>query len=185
MAKWHPANESPQPEPWFVRALKKIDRDLNVVWGMERYLRAEWAIERKMPPERYFAAYAAVLSDDGPRFVDQPVFDMEQPIRDKQGDIVGYTQVGTRLYDLAPEYEWVAFRPSLDQTLLDLIQKLYWERDHPEETAAANAAEKSAKAAEQKAKRIEGAISGIDEALLETRKIVQFGAGPTRNEPVN
>lgn len=180
--KWQPRTLYPEPDPRFVRELLKIDPTLRVVWGMERYLKAEWAIERKTPAERYFAMYEAILSDPGPRFVDQPIFDCNLPIKDENGEIVSFQQVGTRKYDLAPEYEWVAFRPTLDTELLALIKKLYWERDHQPEVAEQMATEKAEKEASQKEKRIAAGMEGVDEALLDTRKKVQFGFGETRNE---
>lgn len=182
MANWHPASESPEPPDWFVRELKRIDPTLRVIWGMERYLRAEWAVERKTDPERYWEMYAHVLSDLGPRFVEQPVFDEAQPLGDENGNPIGFKQVGTRKYDLAPEYEYVAFRPTLDNALLTLIKKLYWERDHPEQAAAAYKAADEARAEAKLKKRMDAAEDGIGEALLETRKIVQFGHGPARSE---
>lgn len=182
MAKWQPESERPIPDPWFVRELKKIDPDLRVVWGMERYLRAEWAIERKTPAERYFLMYESILSDNGPRFVEQPIFDASKPIKDEYGEVVSYEQVGTRMYDLAPEYEWIAFRPTLDSELLTLIKKLYWENAHQKETAAENAAADAAKDEAKTAKRIAAGVEGIEEALLDTRKKVQFGHGQTRKE---
>jgi hypothetical protein len=183
MAKWHPVSDAPTPDAWFVRELKKIDPEMRVVWGMDRYFRAEWAIERKMPAEQYWLAYESVLSDGGDRFIDQPIFDVSQPIKDElTGDILSYVQVGTRKFDLAPEYEHITFRKTLDQQLLDLISKLCWQHAHPEETRKADEEEKIKRAADQKANRIAGALDGIDEALKEVRKEVVFGYGETRGE---
>ncbi len=183
MAEWRSKSECPVPDPWFVRELKKIDPELRVEWALHRYLKNTWAIERRTAPERYFLMYEAVLSDSGPRFVEQPVFDHDQPIRDKDGNKTGaYVQIGMRQYDLAPEYEWVAFRPELNQDLLDLIKKLYWERDHPTETQAALSKEQDDREVST-GKKIDDAVDdGIKEAFLDTRKVVQFGHGAKRNE---
>jgi hypothetical protein len=183
MAKWHPASESPEPPDWFVRELRKIDPEMRVVWGMERYLNAQWAIERKMPAEQYWLAYESILSSNEDRFIDQPIFDVQQPIFDPEtGTVISYKQIGTRKFDLAPEYEHIAFTKELGSQLLDKIKKLCWQHAHPEETRAADEAEKEQRAIDQKAKRVEAAIDAIPEALLETRKAVQFGYGDKRNE---
>jgi hypothetical protein len=183
MATWHPANESPTPPDWFVKALRQIDPTLRVVWAMERYLRAEWAIERKMSAERYWLAYESFVTADNPdRYIDQPVFDHQQPIKDELGNITGYVQVGTRKLDLAPEYEHIAFRPHLNEELLTLIRRLYWERDHPEEVAAAAKAEKEAKETAKDKKTGDEIDATIDKAYLDARAKVQFGYGAKRNE---
>src|ERR1043165_8091002 len=106
---FQPTILNPEPEPWFVRELKKIDPDLRVRWAYGQYLAQQWVIERKLPPERYFSIYASLLESDGQRFVKQPIFDTNLPIYDDNGDFVCYTQVGERDYDLAPEYEAVLF----------------------------------------------------------------------------
>src|SRR6187399_1235252 len=80
--KWQQAADAPTPPDWFVKDLKRIDPELRVVWGLERYLKEEWAVERKTPAERYWTMYEAILSSDQPRFVDQPVYDCEQRITD-------------------------------------------------------------------------------------------------------
>lgn len=182
MADWHPASESPEPHPWFVRELRRIDPEMRVVWAMERYLRAEWAIERKIEPERYFAMHSSLLSDDGDRFIDQPVFDDSKPLYDEFGDLTGYEQIGTRKLDLAPEWEHIAFRPTLDQALLTKIKQLIWENNHQEEVLRQQALDDEARLAEKKMKRIDAATEGIDEAMLEVRTKVQFGHGAKRNE---
>lgn len=181
---FQPAVLNPTPDPSFVRELRKIDPDLHVQWGYNRYFRNQWAIERRIPPERYFLMYESLLSSDEPRFVQQPIFDTNQPIYDDEGEFVSYRQVGSRTYDLAPEFEWVMFANSLNSEILSAIKRSYaWERNHPlsrirfekekerEEIEAAN-----------KAKRIEVAMDALPEAFLETRKKVQFGYGETRNE---
>jgi hypothetical protein len=180
--EWQAASERPTPDAWFVRELKKIDPDLRVVWGMERYLKTEWAIERKTPAERYFLMYEAILSDAGPRFVEQPVYDCSKKLYDEGGSFIGYEQVGTRTYDLAPEYEWVAFRTELNQALLDRIKQLYWERDHQKEVEQQAAAEKDKKAETFDNKLNDSIAEGIEEGFRANRQEVVFGHGPTRSE---
>lgn len=180
--KWLQPSERPEPPNWFVQELKLIDPTLRVVWAQERYLKEEWAIERKIPAERYWLSHESLLQDGGDRFIDQPVFDNNQPIKDEDGHVVGYTQVGTRKFDLAPEWEWIAFRPTLDNALLVLVKKLYWEHNHPEKAAEEQAAIDTAKADAKTAKRIAAGEEGIGEAFLESRKVVQFGYGDKRNE---
>jgi len=179
---FQPTVLSPSPDPFIVRELKKIDPDLRITWGYERYLQNRWAVERKMPPERYFTCYSALLSGDEPRFVERPIFDASQPIHDEAGNLVSYAQVGVQNYDLAPEYEWVAFVDVLDTSLLATIKRLYWERDHPEQVALAKVDEEEAKDTAKRKKRLDAGMAGVDEAFLDTRKRVQFGRGATRNE---
>ena len=76
---------SPSPDPWFVRELRRIDPNLRIVWAYERYLKSSWAIERKFSPERYFAMHASLLENDGPRFVEQPIFDTNSPTPSQVG----------------------------------------------------------------------------------------------------
>jgi len=183
--KWQQASECPVPPEWFVKALKEIDPLFRVVWGQERYLRHEWAIERKMPPEAYWLAHESLLQDGGPRFVDQPVYDNAQPENDPiTGEFVRFKQVGVRKYDLAPEYEWITFCPpdQLSQSLLDRIKKRVWELNHPEEREAEDAAYTASVEKKKHDKISEAVKEGTDEAFLETRKVVQFGHGKTRSE---
>lgn len=180
--KWLAPSERPEPPAWFVRELKLIDSTLRIVWAMERYLKEEWAIERPYSAESYWLSFESILTSGEDQFVDQPVFDDSQPVKDEDGNLVGYAQVGTRKFDLAPKHECVAFRKTLDGALLTQIRKLYWERDHPEQAAELQAAIDTAKGEEKKATRIAAATEGIGEALLETRKVVQFGHGAKRNE---
>lgn len=183
MAQWQPASENPQPEPWFTKELNRIDPELRAVWALQRYLRNEWAIERRTPPERYFLMYESILSSDRPRFIEQPIYDRDQPVLDPFGQSTGvYKQVGTRLYDLAPEYECVAFRSELNNDLLTLIKKLYWERDHPEAVYEELVKESVAKAHQEDSELEVGIHEGIKDAFLETRKVVQFGHGQHRSE---
>lgn len=181
---FQPAVLNPTPDPWFVRELKKIDPDLRVEWGYNRYLKHQWAIERKIPPERYFLQHASLLESDGPRFVEQPIFDSNQPIFDDNGEFISYRQVGTRTYDLAPEYEWVRFETVLSSDVLSAIKRSYaWERNHPiSRLAFEKAQEQAEKEAAAKKRRVDAGLEGYDEVFLETRKKVQFGYGETRKE---
>lgn len=181
---FQPAVLNPTPEPWFVRELRRIDPDLRVVWGYNRYFKHQWAIERKIPPERYFLMYESLLSSDEPRFVQQPIFDTNQPLYDEEGGFVCYRQVGTREFDLAPEYEWVRFERTLDDRVLSAIRRSYaWERNHSlSRLRFEKEQEQAKKDAAAKARRMDAALEGFDEALLETRKKVQFGYGEARGE---
>jgi hypothetical protein len=181
---FQPAILNPSPDPWFVRELKKIDTDLRVEWGYNRYFKQQWAIERRIPPERYFLQHQSLLSTDAPRFVDQPIFDTNQPICDENGEFISYRQVGSRKFDLAPEFEWVRFERELTSGVLSDIKRAYaWERNHPiSRLAFEKAQEREQMEAAAKKKRMEVAVDGIDEVLLDARKKVQFGYGDTRNE---
>lgn len=173
----------PEPDPFFVRELRKIDPALRVSWAYERYLKSDWVIEREIEAERYFLMYESVLSgNNGPRFVPQPIFDTTQPIFDDEGQFVSYRQVGVRDFDLAPRNEWVAFARRLDGETLTLIREAYWEHAHPEAVAAARKKEEEDKRTAFLKRRMDAGLSGVDEAFLETRKKVQFGRGETRNE---
>jgi len=181
---FQPAVLNPTPDPFFVRELRKIDPDLRVQWGYSRYLTQKCVIERRIPPERYFLIYESLLSGDGPRFVEQPIFDTNQPVYDEQGQFISYRQVGSRQYDLAPEYEWVRFEERLDSTVLSALKRSYaWERNHSiSRLAFEKAQEQAAKEAAEKKKRVEAGMDALPEVFLETRKKVQFGYGETRNE---
>lgn len=181
---FQPAILNPTPDPWFVRELKKIDPDLRVVWGYQRYLKNTWAIERKIPPERYFLMYESLLSGNEPRFVQQPIFDTNQPLFDEEGEFVSFRQVGSREYDLAPEYEWVRFEAALSAEVVCQIKRSYaWERNHPiTRLAFEKRQEQEQKEQAAQKRRMEAAFDAIDEVFLDTRKKVQFGYGQTRNE---
>lgn len=174
---------NPAPDPFIVRELKKIDPELQVTWGYNRYLDKRWAIERRMSPERYFQSYASLLEADAPRFVDRPIYDANKPIKDPETEeIISYEQVGVQHFDLAPEYEWVAFVDALDMNLIDKIRRLYWEREHPNEVAQMKVAEEEDKELAKKKVRLDAMRESIEEAFLETRKYVRFGFGAKRNE---
>lgn len=182
---FQPTILNPSPDPWFVHELRRIDPDLRIVWAYGRYFQNAWAIERRMPPERYFACYSAILSSDESRYVDRPIFDTTQPIVDSEGNITGHRQIGVQRYDLAPEFEWVAFAHELDQRVLLSLKRSYaWERNHSiSRLKFEKEQEAQKKEVEAKKKRTDAALEGLDEALNETRMRVHFGYGETRNEP--
>jgi hypothetical protein len=103
---------------------------------------------------------------------------------DEYGQEIGYKQVGIRQYDLAPEYEQLFFTEKLDEETLTSLKRAYaWERNHPlSRLKLEKEQEQEAMAAAQKKKRMDAALEGLDEALLEVRQKVQFGYGDTRNE---
>jgi len=181
---WVPEVIRPEPEPWFVREIKKIDPNLRVMWGYERYFTHRWALERKMTPERYHAAYKSILESGESRFVDRPIFDSNRPIFDDRGDIVTYEQVGVQRFDLAPEYEWVAWFDHLNEEALTRIRRSYaWERNHPiSRMKFEQEQERQATEERQKAKRKEAIREGVEEAFHALRKKVVFGRGATRSE---
>ena len=128
---FQPAVLTPEPDPFYVRELHLIDPNLRIVWAYQRYFKNCWAIERKMPPERYFQCHASLFEEDLPRFVEQPIFDTNQPIYDDEGEVIGHKEVGRRKFDLAPEWEWVDFVDSLDGRLIIQLKRAYaWERNH-------------------------------------------------------
>jgi hypothetical protein len=181
---WIPETLRPEPEPWFVAELKKIDKDLRIVFGYERYFVKQWALERKMTPERYHAAYKSILESGEDRFVDRPIFDSTKPIFDEYGDIVTYEQIGVQRFDLAPEWEWVSFSQRLDEDFLTRIRRSYaWERNHPiSRVKFEMEQERLQKENERRKLHREIIKEGIEEAFLATRKKVQFGFGKTRSE---
>jgi len=105
---FNPAVLHPEPDPLFQRELRLIDTNLRLVFGYERYMVNKWVIERKMSPERYQACYSTLLEEDRPRFVTQAIYDTNEPLYDDEGGMCGYKQVGSREFDLAPEWEWMA-----------------------------------------------------------------------------
>jgi hypothetical protein len=174
----------PTPYPWFVRELRLIDPELRVVWAYERYLMNQWAIERRMTPEQYYTAYSWVLSQDKPRFVDQPIFDTDKPIYDDEGVFIAYEQVATRRYDLAPEWECVAMTKTLDNEVILRLKRAYaWQEKHPISRLRFEKQQEQDAKDEAFHKRVKDASDqALDQAFLETRKKVQFGRGKTRNE---
>ncbi len=175
---------SPTPDPAFVRELKRIDPDLRVVWGYQRYLQNEWVIERKKSPENYFKSHAALFEEGGPRFVAQPIFDSGQPIMNEEGEVVAYQKIGERMFDLAPEYEHVMGMKTLsNQALIELRRAYAWHQNHPiSRMRFEQKAEEERKSAEFKKQICEATDAAMDQVFLETRRKVQFGHGATRRE---
>lgn len=172
----------PEPEPWVVRELKKIDPNLRVVFGYERYFVKKWALERKLTPERYHALYASILESGEPRFVKQPIFDSTKPILDAWGQVESYEQIGERDFDLAPEWEWIAFEEHLNEDFITRVKRSYsWERNHPySRIRFEQEQERQAKEEINKKKRNELIAEGVEEAFRDLGKQVVFGAGETR-----
>lgn len=178
---------SPTADPFFVRELRKIDPNLRVEWGYERYLNSAWAIERRLSPEEYFTKYGSVVENDLNRYVWQPIFDVNQYEYDPEtGEPIAYKQIGVRKFDLAPEWEWVGTFDVLDARALTEIKRAYaWNRNHLESRKRFEQEQREAEDRtnqQQKNKRIDETLEGIDEALHETRAKVQFGYGETRKE---
>ena len=160
---------NPAPDPWFVREIRKIDASLRVVWGYNQYLMNVWVVERRLEPERYFTMYSSLLSGDGPRFVDQPVFEAGQ-------------QIGTRRYDLAPEWEYVVNYPALNSAMLLDLRRAYAMARNPKLRA-----EEKARSEDLKTKAFENKCEAatdqaLDQAFLDTGKRVQFGWGKHRSK---
>jgi hypothetical protein len=178
---FQPAILSPEPDPFYVRELRRIDPDLRLVWGYQRYLKQEWAVERRLPPERYFTNYASLLSSGEPRFIEQPIFDTAQPLFDEVGNSAGYAQVGTRQFDLAPEYEWLQFAPVLDQRLLTDLRRMYaWNRNHSITRLRLEAeAEQAALEKAAKQKRMDAAMDELPRVFRETGRHL-FGGQPEK-----
>lgn len=170
---FHPVILQPIPSPHFVGDLRAIDPALQVVWGYSRYMLNRWVIERKLSPESYHAHYRSLIEGNEERFVEQPIFDSDQPILDR-GEVVGYEQVGTRKFDLAPEWECVmiveekdrGYRP-LDQRTLTELRRVYaWNRFH---SLTRMRYEKEAAAKEAEAKRREAFIDDVAEAIIDRK----------------
>lgn len=181
---WVPETIRPTPEPWFVAEIKKIDPNLRVVWAYERYFINQWALERKLSPERYHAMYKSVLESGESRFVDQPIFDSTRPVLDEYGDVETYEQIGVRKFDLAPEYEWVAYSKRLDEQFLTRIRRSYaWERNHPiSRMKFEQKQEEEAREEARRAKHKETIKEGVEEAFAALGKKITFGYGQHRPE---
>jgi hypothetical protein len=167
----------PTPDPNFVRELKKIDADLRVVWGMERYFVELWTIERRIPPERYYRMHASLFRSGAPRFIEQPIFDDDQRTYNDLGEDAGPKQVGVRRFDLAPEWEWVMFveepdqsyRPLDARTITELKRVYAWERFHSLTRAKLEAEqEREKREKERQSRRLDAIQEGIDEAYTES-----------------
>lgn len=175
---FNPAILHPDPDPGFQRQLHIIDTNLRLTFGYERYLVNRWVIERKMTPERYFRCYQSLLEEDRPRYITQPIYDTNEPLYDDEGEVYGYKQVGSRVFDLAPEWEWIAtietkdgkFKQPGNEDLVDLRRQYAWNYTHPlsrkkfEEEEAAKVA---AREKDQKQKRVDCWMESIEEAWSE------------------
>lgn len=178
---------SPTPDPDFVRQLRLIDKDLRVNWAYIRYLRREWAIERVIEDERYYRMYRSILDSNGPKVIQQPLFSADDPILNEEGQKIGYQQIGSRPYDLAPRNEHLFFSATLDEALLTKIKRVYaWNVNHPfsrERYEAEEQAKKDEKKKDWSRRFDDSTDQAVDQAFAETRKKVHFGAGTkTRKE---
>ncbi len=178
---FQPTVLSPDPDPFYVRELRRIDPDLRLTWGYARYLKHQWVVERKMPAERYFACYASLLEAGAPRFVTQPIYDTNKPIVDEFGNKHGYEQIGTRQFDLAPEYEWVTFVPVLDMRFVTELKRRYaWERGHSiTRLRIEKEAEQAANEKAEKQKRLDAAYDELPKVFRETGRHLFGGQAKT------
>ncbi len=153
-----------------MRELRKIDPELRVVWGYQRYLKSRWAIERKLSPERYWSMYGSLFDSGEKRFIQQPIFDDSRPIWDEHGDIIGSECVGHREFDLAPEHEWVMFVENgdgsfrqLDPRTLTALRRAYaWDRFHSLTRAKIEReAEQQERLAKQRAANVDACLEEI------------------------
>lgn len=175
--QFQPKVLNPIPDPFFARELRKIDPDLRVRWGYGDYLVNQWVIERRHTPERYFTVHASL--EGGERFVDQPIFDTDQPLYNEYGEHIGYQQVGTRKYDLAPEWEYVCFVDQLHSGVLGEIKRAYaWERNHPISRLAAE--KKMEEEAQKKAEKM-ARLAAIDVNEVVDEAKVKLGKKRTFN----
>lgn len=183
---WQPTVLQPTAPQWFVEELTRIDKDLRVVWGQERYLQDRWAIERKIPADRYAQMYASVLNGLLPRFIDQPIYDHTKPYYDEDGNEDGFEIVAWRKFDLAPEFEWVQFvqepdgrhRPLDMRTIVDLKRIYAWNRFH----SLTRARIEKQQAQEQRDKLLqekerEAWLEALDQAWHESGKIATCKPG--------
>lgn len=167
----------PTPDRQFVRDLQKIDPDLRVSWAFERYFMNRWVIERKLQPERYWSIYASLLESGEPRYVDQPIFDTDQPIYDGYGQVTGHKIIGYRKYDLAPDHEWVMFADHLGEDILSQLRRTYaWERNHPlSRLAFERQQEEEERAAKRRQLHAEVGFEGVQEGWRRMGKTLQGG----------
>jgi hypothetical protein len=133
---WMPDVLRPAPDKFYESELKRIDPDLRLVWGYDRYLQNRWVVERKIPYDRYAAMYHTSIDTGEERFIDQPVFDDDKPIYDEAGEVIGSEQVGTRKFDLRPEWECVLivendegeYRPMDMHAVIEVKRAYAWDR---------------------------------------------------------
>ncbi len=180
---FNPAVLHPEPDQLIQRELRLIDPALRLVWGYDRYLVNKWVIERKLSPERYWTIYASLYENHIPRFVTQPIFDTNEPLYDEDGGMCGYKQVGSRQFDLAPEWEWLAtietkkgeFKQPGPEDLVDLRRQYAWNYTHPLSRAKfeqEEAEKAAAKENDQKQKRVDLWMESIEQAWSEHGKRV-------------
>lgn len=185
---FQPAVLNPEPDPWFVKELSLIDPDLRVVFGYERYLLKNWVIEYRMNAAEYARRYFSFLTSGSARFIQQPIYDHGKPIYDgvdPEGEpiVVGYETVGTRKFDMAPEWEWRktiqnrdgSFKPLGMDDILDLKKEYAWNRNHAYSRAKFEAEEREKDEKKQQAfdaKLVEIGLEALDEARLETGRRV-------------
>lgn len=193
---FQPLSLQPTPDPFIARELRKIDKDLRLVWGWNRYFQNLWVIERRIPPERYAAIYASVRKGDNPRFIEQPIYDNDQPIYDGDSpiydesgaitgyEIAGYAVVGYRQLDLAPEYERVTaieradggFRQPSMSDVIEMKRVYAWERFHSLTRAKLERDRQEARRDEiMKKRRAEAIDEAIPEALHALGAVVTGG----------
>ena len=184
---FQPAVLCPSPDPFFVGEIKRIDPSLRVVFGYERYLVKKWVVERKLSPERYASVYAQAIKEEWPRFETQPIYDTNQPIytylADGEGNYerqqTGYLQVGERLFDIRPEWEWIAQFDALDnRAILELKRQYAWNYNHPFSRAKYEEAQRlkdAQKEADEKRKRLDLEMEAVEEAWSQTGKRVTVG----------
>lgn len=137
--RFQPKILHPDPDPHFVRELMRIDPNLRVVFGYDRYMKNVWVIERRMSAERYAACYASLLLQGVERFTEQPIFDTDQPEYNQDGERIGFRVVGTRRFDLAPEWEYImsveepdgSYRQLDSRTLMELKRQYAWNFNQP------------------------------------------------------
>lgn len=188
-----PVTLQPEPDPSFVRELKKIDPALRVVWGYERYYKRSWVIERRMTPERYWQCYASLFEEGLARFVKQPIYDHDQPIYDNEGELIDWTIIGYRDFDLAPEWEWLhtietldgQFKPLGADDLLKLRREYAWNINHPLSRHRFEEEQRlkdESKDRDFKKKISDLIMESVEQAWYEHDKIVTHNVGPTRME---
>ncbi len=171
---FQPAVLCPQPDPFFVEEVKKVDPSLRVVFGYTRYFVKKWVIERRLSPERYASIYAAAIKEDWPRFATQPIYDTGQPIYSDVLDVdgqpiqTGYLQVGERLFDVRPEWECLAQFDKCDsRAILELKRAYAWNYNHPlsrSKFEEEQRLEDEQKEAEAKRKRVDLEMESVEEA---------------------
>lgn len=141
-----------------------------------------------MSPERYFSCYASLLESNENRYFTQPIYDTNLFVYDDEGEPLGYEIVGYRQYDLAPEWEWLRtietmkgeFKAPGGDDLLALRREYAWNYNQPFTRAKLEQEQREAdeaKLADQKRRRLEAAMEGVDEAKTALGKRVSVSVG--------